>query len=571
MNNAKLKIEELSERLAILKEKTFSLLSANGNSEQLAALKQELAELKNRTYLKVAFVGQYSSGKSTIISALTNNRNIKIDANVATDKVSEYNWNNIVLMDTPGILAGKNEQHDEATKAALKECDLIVYVLTSQLFDDVIFENFIDLAYNQHLSEKMILAINKMSMENGDFDTLSKSYLDSIKESFRERNYDFNFKVVFMDAADYIEGKDTDDEDFIELSNFTTFVNTLNCFVEERGLIRKEFDTPVRALRKYVTDIAVSDVDPHLMELLEQCSKRLILCKKDCSYEAKIIINNFMDRCLSETNSVACCIGNCDGAEFDQKNMELEHKIEAYAKDAIDAIGERVNEKYQEMQKELNVLTSRDSFDIFQKDLEARLNAPNISAEQRNNYKAQKKAFDWLSKGANYVGNMAGEGLTNAFTSVSKVSGSELHNVVYNVGKYFGHKFKPWEAVRLTSKIGKFAKFGVPAIGVAIEICSSIHEAHKEDARAKKIQNARMKYYEDCKCAILKIKDELGKAFSSCVDSNFNIALENIEKQKMELSRQTMRNKKLNSDIQNIDGEYVDFIDIIDGKDENND
>lgn len=44
-------------------------------------------------------------------------------------------------MDTPGILAGKVEAHDERTKAALKECDLIFYVLTSQLFDDVVFNN----------------------------------------------------------------------------------------------------------------------------------------------------------------------------------------------------------------------------------------------------------------------------------------------------------------------------------------------------------------------------------------------------------------------------------------------
>ena len=54
-------------------------------------------------------MGQYSSGKSNIISALTGRKDIKIDANVATDIVSEYLWNNIVLMDTPGILAGRKK------------------------------------------------------------------------------------------------------------------------------------------------------------------------------------------------------------------------------------------------------------------------------------------------------------------------------------------------------------------------------------------------------------------------------------------------------------------------------
>ena len=177
-----LKYAQYQQRLDILKEKTKQLLQATGNTDLIDKLYSELKATNERQVLKLAFVGQYSSGKSTIISALTGNRNIKIDANIATDKVTEYEWNNIVLMDTPSILAGKVEDHDLRTKEALKECDLIFYVLTSQLFDDVVFRNFIELAYAQHLADKIFIVINKMGMEDGTFDELVCNYTASLEK-----------------------------------------------------------------------------------------------------------------------------------------------------------------------------------------------------------------------------------------------------------------------------------------------------------------------------------------------------------------------------------------------------
>lgn len=264
----KLEIAELSAKLQELVDKTNKILDETNNKELKEKLEKELNALKQRTDLKVAFVGQYNSGKSTIISALTGNKDIKIDANVATDTVSQYKWNNIVLLDTPGILAGKLERHDQNTKEALKDSDLIVYVITSQLFDDIIFENFIDLAYTQALKDKMLIAVNKMSMERGEFEVLKKNYYESIKDIFKERGYDFDFEIVFMDAADYIEGVEDDDNYFIEMSNFNKFITTLNDFVSKKGLIKRQFDTPVRLLRSIISDIALAEFDPNLQALL---------------------------------------------------------------------------------------------------------------------------------------------------------------------------------------------------------------------------------------------------------------------------------------------------------------
>ena len=228
------------QRLDILTDKTRELLTETNCEDLVQQLNSDLATVTDRKQLKIAFVGQYSAGKSTIISALTGCKDIKIDANVATDKVSEYHWNNIILMDTPGILAGKTEAHDISTKEALSNCDLIFYVLTSQLFDDIVFNNFIDLAYNQHFADKMFIIINKMGMESGNYDDLVRNYTTSLANMFTERGYKLSdFPIAFIDAYDYIEGIEENDEEFVQVSHFEQFIDMLNSFVSKKGVIKK--------------------------------------------------------------------------------------------------------------------------------------------------------------------------------------------------------------------------------------------------------------------------------------------------------------------------------------------
>ena len=64
------------QKLALLKEKTQKLLLSTGNTVLASQLDAELDNAKDRKKLQLAFVGQYSSGKSTIISALTGDKSI---------------------------------------------------------------------------------------------------------------------------------------------------------------------------------------------------------------------------------------------------------------------------------------------------------------------------------------------------------------------------------------------------------------------------------------------------------------------------------------------------------------
>ena len=299
-NTADLKFNNLTLELDRIIQKTFSLLGEFEKIGVLELLTSKLDTNKETTELKIAFVGQYNAGKSSIISALTGRRDIKIDSNVATDFSCDYNWNNVKITDTPGILAGKVEKHDDVTKEALSRTDLIVYVLTSQLFDDVIFENFIDLAYNQKLKDKMLIAINKMSMEKGNIDILKKNYKESIITVFKERGYDFNFEVVFIDASDYMEGVDENEEDLIELSNFSNFIETLNLFIEHKGIIQKAFDTPIRIIKEELSQVALDEADPNFNLVLNKYQSRLSKHKADIVRESEYLLENLKTKIIEE-------------------------------------------------------------------------------------------------------------------------------------------------------------------------------------------------------------------------------------------------------------------------------
>src|SRR5690554_175766 len=332
MQTNKLEIVELNKQLQALIEKTYSLLETTNQNEIKEKLDEELSELRERIHLKIAFIGQYSAGKSTIISALTGNKEIKIDANVATDRVSEYRWNNLVLMDTPGILAGKTEHHDLQTKKALEESDLIIYVLTSQLFDDIIFDNFIDLAYTQKQDDKILIVINKMSMDAGDFETLKQNYTESIHTIFNERGYDFNFPIIFIDALDYIKGVESNDDEFIELSNFGSFTSTLNSFVQEKGLKKKQFDTPVRILKRCISDIAISQMDPNLKKQVESYAARINKSMRDMERSLRLELDRFESDSISSIIDISSFIGEVDKDQFQNKldtlNSDISDKVE---------------------------------------------------------------------------------------------------------------------------------------------------------------------------------------------------------------------------------------------------
>lgn len=550
------------QRLEQLILKTKNLLLQTANSDLAQKMDAELQEVSERRDLRLAFVGQYSSGKSTIISALTGNKDILIDANIATDKTTEYRWNNIILMDTPGILAGKVEEHDEITKAALKECDLIFYVLTSQLFDDAIFNNFIDLAYNQHLADKMFIVVNKMNMEYGDYAQLVHNYTTSLQNTFKERGYDFSaFPVAFIDANDYLEGFKNGDDEFIQVSNFEKFINDLNSFVSSKGLIKKQFDTPVRILQSYAKDIAISEVDQNLAEFYRQFEQRLSISERELKRDVSDVLYSFETDAMTKVSALSSEIGSLGEAEWKAQQEELNKSLQQSINTTSTKIEKVVEQNYTDLLKEVENFGQRDTLAKYISSIDAKLNSPNISIEERNNLNYQKRALDWLKSGAAKVGDMA-PGVNGVFGGISNASGSQLHNIVLNVGHFFGKSFRPWEAVRWASNIAKVAKFGIPVVTAGIDIWMQLREEKKENDRLRQIKESKNQFITGYQGEMNKVKGQFENYLNTVLE-NYRDKRNDVNKSKDEIIKASKRNDAINKSINELEGEYVDFIEMI--------
>lgn len=558
------KLAQYEHRLKELKRRTDEFLRNSGHKELAENMNSEINNLSDRDNLRLAFVGQYNSGKSTIISALTGNKEITIDANVATDVVSEYKWNNIVLLDTPGILAGKVEEHDLRTKEALKNSDLIFYVLTSQLFDNVIFNNFIDLAYNQHLADKIFIIINKMGMEDGDYNELVENYMISLKAIFAERGYDITkFPIAFIDAADYLEGVEDDDEEFVQLSHFEKFINMLNSFVERKGLIKKQFDSPIRLMQSTVQSVAVSQVDPAMFEFYCQFETRLNRSQREMKRDIANTLYSFNSGCMVEVVETSHKIGEVNESDWNTANNELnnslKHKITILSSD-IETV---INDNYARLIEEMQEFGNKDSIARYSQTIETKLSQPNISIEERTNFETQKRILGWLKDGAKMVSD-AIPGIDSVFSGISKASGSELHKLVKNIGHFFGKKFKPWEAVGMASKIGKVAKFGIPLAATVFDIVMADRERRQEEKIIRQINEARNKFITSYQSEINNVVERMEKEVGLVYD-NYNLKRDELAKSKAELLQTIKHNERIEKRIEELEGEYVDFIEIIDG------
>ena len=123
---------EFAERIEKNKEEIIEIFRNNNWTDKAEALEKQLKGVASEERIKLVFIGQYTAGKSTIISALSGDNSIKIDSDISTEYTSDYSWGNVILTDTPGLYT-ENKEHDNRTIEMIKQSDLLIYCITSDL------------------------------------------------------------------------------------------------------------------------------------------------------------------------------------------------------------------------------------------------------------------------------------------------------------------------------------------------------------------------------------------------------------------------------------------------------
>jgi len=482
----------------------FDNLLVQGNTAELTAIRKkvedELKEYQEQGLLGVAFVGQYSAGKSTIISAMTGRRDIRIDADIATDKTTTYDWNGIKLIDTPGLFTDRQD-HDEITYEAINKSDLLVFCLTYMLFDSLTAENFKKLAYEKGYRWKMMLVINKMSDEAGEEEQKIANYRTSLAEALKPYSLD-EFPICFIDAKDYCEGIDGKDDFLREISRFSTFIEDLNQFVERHGSLAR-FDTPVRIALSCVDDAQLtftrnsSSEDSTFFEALTRLSRTVRKERDRLRTKVKNIALEMSSGVASEGNTLAAAVGS--DQNFERLHKQAELNVQKHYEKAETKLQEAVNVAVEDIRQEVEKVLKGDLVKSFVACLDKNQNISAQNLEAGIDVERVRSQVNWL-KG---IGETAGVKLTTlasrgfaktaaeqGFLRSIDVAGSGLHQGVVTVGKFVGFKFKPWQAVGMAKNIGNAAKFLGPALAL-VSVGVDILQMRQEHERERQMSDVR--------------------------------------------------------------------------------
>lgn len=532
----------IKEKVECLYQRSNEIWSASG----FTALETEFDT--NLAPLNLVFAGQYSAGKSSLIKMLTGIEDIKIGAGVTTDVVTQYQHKSLNIWDTPGILAGECEQHDAKALEAIAKADLLVYVITNELFDDIVGAAFRDLCFKQGRAKEMMIVINKFESDSADKETKIASIAQVLEPKIPE-----DFPIVFTDAQSFFDALDEEDEqerqELLALSNSEGFTKAINDFVAQRGLYAR-LTTPLQQLQitleSKIDELTISDpLQKGLVSLLMQNKRVFQANKRDLIKKVGADLDKLNGQIIEQGNQLADALGG-EQEEFEKVQDSSTYECERLINSALEDLQVTVSECLSDLEAELvelantpaslkinealdaaknfNPEAERGKVGSFSKDDPLKLN----SALSQSMTKSAEKGFSFLAKSA--VGDASKTGLKS-------VSGSTLHSAIKEVGGFFGYKFKAWEAVKIADKIGKGAKFLGPAMAI-FGVGMQMYDDYQQSEHAKKI----LKTKRDIRKSFKEYSDDVRKSIDAqlekVLDAGFDLPTKNIDEALQEIRSQ---------------------------------
>lgn len=472
MNNDSLEAASLRQAIEQAKDRLLTLLRSGSDDrlEGLAArLESEWSEHASADLLNIAFVGQYSAGKSTLISALTGRDDIEIDADIATSSATPYRWNGVTLVDTPGLYTERTD-HDALTDEAIRKADLLVYCLTYMLFDDITAENFRTLAFDRGFGTKTLLTVNKVNSEPGETQERVQTYQNALTTTLAPHPVS-PFRPVFVDARDYLDGLEDDDPELVEESRFPGFVKALDAFAAERGVLGR-LDAPARLVKAAAHDAEIAlgttdGVDDAYLLILQRLSRVVANERERLRGRVRLRVGELTGAIVARGNKLLVELSETKDQEALFKQVELD--LERAMQQTIEDIQPMIEAAAEKLQDEIDgVLEGRLATEFIASMDGAQLDRNTPGGEGAPGWLAGWKNVQGLGrKGADGVAKLAGGELGGGFLKAGGAAGSPLHKAIYAGGKMLGYNFKPWEAVNLAKTVGQVAQVAGVVIGLA--------------------------------------------------------------------------------------------------------
>ena len=504
--------------------------------------------------IKLVFVGQYSAGKSSIIKMISGIET-EIGAGITTQESHVYKWNDLEIIDTPGIQTGLRADHDEITYDQISKAALLVFVVTNEGFDRHMGEHFRKLAIDQKRGSNMVLVINKMDRApEGNSANQQQIIRDDICKVLAPLTPEqvYTSFISTQSYEEYLTEEDAEIKaELLAESGREQLIANLNAFVQSRQVTAK-IERPLYTLQEAVRNVSVAEENDAESLLLR---KQRILQNGQADAEEEI--NGLTMECQQDIielgrEAAGYLEPGVSEEEFEAKLNEAGRRAEQATQDCIQSIerafGRLADTIQGEMDKELASTSAQKIF--------ARNNI-SVPVESTTDFSMEPAgSVDSAGMGANVKAVsdvILGTGLSGskAFgmstwnicnSGLKNFSGSMIHTKILDVGKFFCVKFKPWEAVGWAKNLAR--------VGSVLQILSfglilwdkyksdeerrqkeqELQEA-KEKIKAQYKENANSIYGDIMRNVREKLAETVGKELDSVEESLRQIAEERQKKE----------------------------------------
>lgn len=504
--------------------------------------------------IKLVFVGQYSAGKSSIIKMISGIET-EIGAGITTQESRVYKWNDLEIIDTPGIQTGLRADHDEITYDQISKAALLVFVVTNEGFDSHMGEHFRKLAIDQKRGSNMVLIINKMDRApEGNSASQQQIIRDDICKVLDTLTPE-QLYTSFISTQSYEEYLTEEDEEIkaelLAESGREQLIANLNAFVQSKQVTAK-IERPLYTLQEAVRNVSVTE-EINILKDEENLLKRKQRILQNGKSDAEEEINDLTMECQKDIielgrEAASYLKPGVSEEELKASLNESGRRAEQLVQECLRGIERSFGRLANTIQVEMDTEMASSSVQkIFGR------NNMLVPAEGITDCPRESVIFDGVAAVSKLMG-ASKSSWNNANMGLKSFSGTALHKGILSAGKFFGIKFKPWEAVGYAKNAAVLGDI-LRVASVSLAIFDELKTAYERQENEQKLQEAKEKikaqykenanniYGDIMRNVREKLAESVGKELDSVEDSLCQIADERQKKEECKASLEKLSEK----------------------------
>ncbi len=439
------------------------------------------------TPLRLAVVGEFSAGKSSLIAALTG-ASLHISADVATTAPQEFPWHGLVLVDTPGVHSEHDEvDHDRIARTATSDADLVLFVVTNELFSQRLADHlqYVVGRSGLGLAGKTAVVVNKIDRETNP-DEIITCEVQKVLDPY------LDVPVYLCASAKFLHAKDASETlriRFERQSRMGRLVAALDQFVASTGAIGRLL-TPLQTVEQIAdaleTWTLTSENDRNEVELTRRQRVRIQqLQKRLCDIQ---------DTGKQQVFSTVMAQANDAVQKIDENTTgeDLESLFDAGLKLAVAQIEHIYDDTARDIMESVSS-TQSDLESIGETPLGRSVGQVRIERAQRGTVGFSEKPPETIELFAT-IRRLAGQPVHEGLEAAA-ANAKGLRDAVYKAGKRLNFKFRPWQATKSGTRLAQIAgKAGkaFPFLATAFDAYVEYRREQVKDQKARYLARMRL-------------------------------------------------------------------------------